>query len=102
MSQELYIYWRIGATPLTQALQATDAFQRLLCSQHPGLTARVLHRAAGTDKATVMEIYTQPGGVGDALAQDIEAVAARALAVLPEPPQRHRERFEAHCANGPG
>jgi hypothetical protein len=93
LQHELYIYWRIGATPLGIALQTAAAFQQQLRLEFPGLQARLLHRAAGTEKATVMEVYSRPGGVGEELAQHIEREAARALAAWPQPPQRHREVF---------
>ena len=93
MNEEVYVYWRIGATPLAHALQATAAFQAELRQRFPALRARLLHRAEGTDKATVMEIYSHPGGVSEALAQQIECTAETSLATLPAVPQRHREVF---------
>lgn len=87
------MYWRIGANPMHEALNAASALQNALRMRFPLLSTRLLHRGAGTDKATVMEIYTQAGGVGETLLGAIEVEAAVQLGALRQPPQRHVELF---------
>lgn len=119
MGTELYVYWKVGTTQLPQALAAAQALQQLLMQRHPALQARLLQRADGADgsatetaangtppgtataaattttTATLMEIYSQPGGIGGLLRQDIESHAKLQLAALGPPAvQRHIELFE--------
>ena len=96
MGPELYIYWKVAAARLPQALQATHELQATLLQRHPGLQVRVLQRADATGTPTLMEIYTLPGGITPAVHQDIEAQAALHLAPLAPPVvQRHVEIFVA-------
>ncbi len=96
MAVELYIYWKVDAAQLQQALQATHTLQGLLRQRYPGLHARVLQRADSAGLPTLMEVYGLPGGLPPAVQRDIEEQAALHLAPLgPSSLQRHVERFEA-------
>jgi hypothetical protein len=93
---ELFIYWKVAATLLPQALAAAQALQQALRLRHPALQARLLQRADEAGVATLMEVYSHLGGVGTALRQDIEQQAAAHLAPLgPAAGARHVEVFEA-------
>ena len=95
MQRELYIYWKVAAAQRQQALQATHELQSCLLQRHSGLLARLLQRDdATTAAATLMEIYSLPGGITAAVQQDIEAQAALHLTPLGPPAvQRHMEVF---------
>ena len=86
MRRELYIYWKLAAADLPQALQATHELQAALQQRHPGLQARLLQRcevdgdSAGTP--TLMEVYTLPGGVTPVVQQDIQVQAELHLTQL--------------------
>ena len=92
---ELYIYWKVPAAQLPAALQAAHSLQSDLQLRHPALGARLLTRAdvAGAVQATLMEIYSHPSGVGEALQREIHVLAADHLAPLSPHPQRHVEVF---------
>ncbi len=96
MNVERFVYYRVAAA--SPALRdAVIAMQRSLRERHPQLQARLLYRAADDGTQTWMEIYAQPGGVGDELLAEIEALAADTLAgaLLGE---RHVESFTP-CAS---
>ena len=77
---ELYLYWRTSQADWSAAAAALSRWQQQLCEQHPGLQARWLRRADGSEEhATLMEIYTQPGGVEEATAQRIVEEGAMVL-----------------------
>ena len=96
MGAELYIYWKVAGAQLPQALAATQALQQTLRLRHPALQARLLQRADETGSATLMEVYSQPGGIDDPLQRDIEQQAAVHLAPLGSAAgARHIEVFEA-------
>ena len=94
MHRELYIYWKVAAAELLQALQATHELQAALQQRHPGLQARLLQRCDGAGTPTLMEVYTLAGGITPVVQQDIETQAALHLAPLALPAvQRHVEVF---------
>lgn len=102
MGAELYIYWRVGVAQLPQALAAASGLQQVLRLRHPGLQARLLQRSDaahgedGARSATLMEVYSLPGGIGGPVRLDIEQQAAAHLASLgPAAGPRHVEAFEA-------
>ena len=96
MGCELYIYWKLAAARLPQALQATQGLQAALRQRHPGLQARLLRRRDDSGTPTLMEVYTLPGGITPAVQQDIETQAAVHLAPLAPPAaQRQVEVFFA-------
>ena len=90
---ELYIYWKVAADQLPQALRATQGLQAALLNRHPGLQARLLQRQVDAGTPTLMEVYTLPGGITLLVQQDIETQAALHLAALAV--QRQVEVFYA-------
>ena len=69
---ELYLYWRTSQADWSAAAAALSRWQQQLCEQLPGLQARWLRRADGSEEhATLMEVYTRPGGVDAATARRI-------------------------------
>ncbi len=95
MSAELYIYWKVAASSLPQALAAAQTLQQSLRLRHPTLQARLLQRADDTGAATLMEVYSKPAGIDGALRLDIEQQAALHLAPLAcAAGARHVEVFE--------
>lgn len=95
MNRELYIYWRVPPAQLSQTLQVCKTFQAKLQQQHAGLTTRLLVRGdeAAGGHATLMEIYSRPGGIDDDLQDQIEALAAEQFSVFTPVPKRHIEAF---------
>lgn len=98
---ELFIYYRCRSADTAAVGAAAAAMQRRLCSEVPGLEARLLRRPApaADDTVTWMETYrlVTPAGAADAGWQArVQAAAAQALApwVVGE---RHLEVFEP-CA----
>lgn len=85
-ARSLYVYYRVTQAELARAVDAAQAMQAGLCARHPGLHAQVLRRveaaavagaaAAGDAVVTLMELYSTPQGVDDALLAEIEAAAA--------------------------
>ena len=76
-SAQLYIYYRVQRDQAAPALAAVRALHAELTRQQPGLHCSVLqrsdsHRATVADGLTLMEVYTLDGGVGTALAAEIE------------------------------
>lgn len=64
----LFIYWKVLPEQRAGALAAARAFQAGLSQRHPSLAAGLYQRAeSGAAMVTLMETYTQPGGL-DALA----------------------------------
>ena len=95
MNAELYIYWKVAAAQLPQALTATRVLQQALRLRHPALQARLLQRADEGGAATLMEVYSQPGGIDERLRLDFEQQAALHLAPLGSAAgARHVEVFE--------
>lgn len=103
MSRSLYVYYRVTQAELARAVAAVQAMQAGLCARHPGLQAQVLRRVeaaaaavaeAGADAVvTLMEVYSAPQGVSDALLAEIEAAAASQWTEA-RMGARHLERFE--------
>jgi hypothetical protein len=97
---ELYIYWRVMPTQLAQAIAATQAMQAALCTQLPGLTAKLLVRRDDTAaQQTLMEVYQNlplaidgTPAAQPAIAAAIEAAAQSALRPYQQG-QRHVEVF---------
>lgn len=93
MSRRLYIYYRVAAGDLAQAVAAIRALQAGLSLTVPGLRAELLRRPGAPDEqVTLMETYAAPFGIDEALQHRIEADFA-ALA-LPLQGPRHTEVFE--------
>ena len=87
----LFVYYRVPAADLRPVIEAARALQATLRARHPGLEADLLRRPELRDgDATLMETYAAAGGIDDALAAEIERLAADAG--LPRP--RHVEVFE--------
>ena len=103
MSRSLYVYYRVTQAELARAVAAVQVMQTGLCARHPGLQAQVLRRVetaaaavaeAGADAVvTLMEVYSAPQGVSDALLAEIEAAAASQGTEV-RMGARHLERFE--------
>ena len=61
---ELYVYYRVGLSDWPAALHIVRGFQRLLRSECPGLSARVLRRPGESGgSVTLMEIYACADGL---------------------------------------
>lgn len=94
----LFIYWKVSPERLPQALAAGHAFQAECRRRHPALTAALYQRATGTgtDSAdgpvTVMETYTQPGGL-DAPTQQVLIDGGQATLATWCTGLRHIEHF---------
>lgn len=90
---ECYVYWRLRAETLPAAARAMAAFQEQLRARHPGLQARLLSKMdSGDAEATLMEVYTLPGGVSSTLDQAVADEGGRVAAPWCLG-QRHIERF---------
>lgn len=92
---ELYVYYRVPAGRLAEAVSAAQAMQQGLVRDRPGLVARLLRRtdaAAGADEVTLMETYALPGGLDEGFAAVLDAAAAPWSAALGAG-ARHAERF---------
>ena len=95
---ELYVYYRVATPHVQAALLAVRGFQQRLREQHPGLAARVLHRAGqATADTTLMEIYAfddgRRTGIDAALRSRIEQAASALTPLLSGP--RQTEVFDA-------
>lgn len=95
--RELYVYFRVAPSSWRDAVAAVHAQQRRLCSEHTGLSARVLRRPGEAGASvTLMEVYAcggRPGGIDAAL----EARIAQAAGAL-QPwliGDRHVEPFDS-------
>ena len=94
MAERLYVYYRVDQADFVAVRAAALDVQATLRRDHPGLQAELLRRPDLRDgQATLMETYAQADGVDAALAQVIEAAAAKSLARWLQGP-RHCERFE--------
>ena len=94
MAERLYVYYRVDQADFVAVRAAALDVQATLRRDHPGLQAELLRRPDLRDgQATLMETYAQADGVDAALAQAIEAAAAKSLARWLKGP-RHCERFE--------
>ena len=94
MAERLYVYYRVDQADFVAVRAAALDLQATLRRDHPGLQAELLRRPDLREgQATLMETYAQADGVDAALAQAIEAAAAKSLARWLKGP-RHCERFE--------
>ena len=90
----LFIYWKVPPDELASALAAARAFQAALSRRHPSLAACLYQRAeAGTALVTLMETYTQPGGLDTRAVPDIVDSGRAALAAWCGS-GRHVEHFD--------
>lgn len=63
-TRRLFIYYRVHAAQLADALAAAARLQSLLCASHPGLRAELLRRPDVEDShVTLMETYTMDAAV---------------------------------------
>jgi hypothetical protein len=90
----LFIYWKVSPDQLAGALAAARALQAGLVQRHPALGASLYQRAErGAAMVTVMETYTQPGGL-DALAEREVIDAGHAALAAWCGSGRHVEQFD--------
>ena len=90
----LFIYWKVRPELLAGALAAAREFQAGLCRRHPLLVASLYQRAeSGPALVTLMETYTQPGGLNPQVWPDIIDGAQTAMAAWC-PAGRHVEQFD--------
>ncbi len=90
----LFIYWKVAPEHLPQALAAAQGFQAELRQQHPALVAELYQRSEHADAVvTVMEIYSQPGGL-DAPTQQVLIDDGQAALATWCTGQRHVECFD--------
>ncbi len=81
MSAELYIYWRVPHHQLAAAVAGMTAFQAEQVQRVPRLQARLLQRDDDeADQATLMEIYSLPGGLPLAVRTALVVQGAQAAA----------------------
>ena len=93
MARSLYVYYRIDAAKLGDAVESVRGFQAQLCEGHPALQAALLRRPGEHDgQVTLMETYAMPGGISGALQARIEDVARCLMPWLRG--ARHVEVFE--------
>jgi hypothetical protein len=92
MSRTLYVYYRVQAAQLPDAVAAVRALHARLRAQWPSLQA-TLHRRPGESagEVTVMEVYAAHGGIDAGQQARIEAEAATLSHWLAGP--RHTEVF---------
>jgi hypothetical protein len=90
-----YVYYRVPAAALPEAVDAATTMQTSLRKRFPGLSTALLRRPEVTaERATLMEVYALPGRDLDAeLAAAIEAQATAVLARWTDG-QRHVEAFD--------
>lgn len=95
MSAELYIYWRVPQHQLAAAVAAMTAFQAEQTQRVPRLQARLLQREEDdAEQATLMEIYTVPGGLPQAVRTALVVEGTQAAAPWCQG-ARHVEVFSA-------
>ena len=93
MARSLYVYYRIDAASLAEAVAAVGTFQARLRESHPALQAELLRRPGEQDgQVTLMETYAMPGGISGALQARIDEAAACLAPWLRG--TRHTEVFE--------
>lgn len=93
MARALYVYYRIDAASLADAVSTVQAVQARLRDALPDLQAALLRRPGEQDgQVTLMETYAMPGGIDAALQTRIDE-AATALAPW-QRGARHTEVFE--------
>jgi hypothetical protein len=81
VSAELYIYWRVPHHQLAAAVAGMTAFQAEQVQRVPRLQARLLQRDDDeADQATLMEIYSLPGGLPLAVRTALVVQGAQAAA----------------------
>jgi hypothetical protein len=92
--RQLFVYWKVDAPSADAALAAAATMQAALKTQHPQLQTGLFRRAEeGQTRATLMEVYAAPGGVGAELQAAIETAASSLT--LYQSGARHVEAFEA-------
>jgi Domain of unknown function (DUF4936) len=90
----LFIYWKLPPENLAGALAAARAFQAGLSQRHPALAACLYQRAeSGAAAVTLMETYTQAGGLDPQAVSDIVDGGRAALAAWCAG-GRHVEQFD--------
>jgi hypothetical protein len=95
VARELFVYWRATLADARRAETAAAQLQAALRERHPGLVARLYRRTdSEADIATLMETYTHPAGIDQALQAAIDDAAGRALGTWCIG-TRHVEVFEA-------
>ena len=98
-TRQLFVYWKVQASHVGQALDALKRVHLDLASALPGLQARRFVRSTASDEATVMEVYAceasrSPGGLDDAEISRLDGAAADAVQPWLKG-RRHLEIFEA-------
>lgn len=90
----LFIYWKVAPEQLPGALAAAREFQTGLSRRHPSLVASLYQRAETVPTlCTLMETYTQPGGLDAQALPDIIDGGHAALAAWCAA-GRHVEQFD--------
>jgi hypothetical protein len=95
--RELYLYWRARADAVEAAMVAAQDWQAALAARHPQLECRLLRRA-DAGPPTLMEIYRRPGGIDEALADEIRRAGDAHL----RPWLDGARHVEVFTAAGPG
>lgn len=92
----LYVYYRLPAACLADALAPLHAATAALCRARPGLRCELLRRpGAPQGEVTLMECWQHPAGIDAVTASAIAAALEGALAhALGTAPARHVEWFE--------
>ncbi|MCY7314600.1 MAG: DUF4936 family protein [Rubrivivax sp.] len=95
MQRALFVYWHVEPGRLDEATAVTQTWQQALCRQHPTLQASLYRRTdADPGRRTLMESYSAPGGIDEALMHTISAQGEAATAAWRQG-ARHVEVFEA-------
>jgi hypothetical protein len=81
VSREAFAYWRADPLRADAALAALRGLQARWTAAEPALHLRLYRRdEPGAARVTVMEVYTQDGGLSDAWLARIDGEGAQALA----------------------
>lgn len=80
LPRALFVYYRVAEADAAAAAEVIKRCQTELRLAQPGLQCQLWRRPeAPMGEVTLMETYAAPGGIDEALAQRIEALAAQAL-----------------------
>ena len=74
--QALYVYYKVDATKANELRDLVRVLHEGIRQKYPQILIQWLQRVGDVGTQTWMEIYQHPQGVGTAMQQGIDAVAA--------------------------